>query len=140
MVTDPAVFALVEMNGGRWIARCPRPGCAGAESFGRCDDGTAGGLTGDSFTCRPQYGGCGLRCAARWPAQVEDIERLTLARPVPTTRNWVPGETLEQLLAENMAHGLMPVFGEPVAISEGRILPPELTPGHVARQLEGRHP
>jgi hypothetical protein len=30
-------------------------------------------------------------------------------RPEAPTRNWEPGETLEDLLAENVAHGLLPL-------------------------------
>lgn len=97
------------MNHGRWVARCPRPFCTSAEQFGRCPDGTVGGLHGLYFDCRLEHGGCGLRCAADWPPNVEDIERLILARPVPGTRNWHPGETLRDLLRENLAHGVIPL-------------------------------
>lgn len=34
------------------------------------------------------------------------IEAALLRRPVPATRNWLPGEPVEQLRAENAAHGL----------------------------------
>lgn len=141
MATD-SVSAVVYLSHGRWVARCPRPGCANAEAFGRCDDGTVGGLAADGFNCRASHGGCGLQCAAQWPANRPDIEALTLGRPAPSTRNWLPGETLDELLAENMEHGLVPVVGRPVAIAgegdEQRILPPELTPGHDARRELGR--
>lgn len=108
MATD--LVAIVHMSGGRWVARCPRPFCTNGECFGRCDDGTTGGLAGDSFRCRPEYGGCGLVCRAQWPDAdaVPVIEQLVLARPVPATRNWVPGETPSHLLAENFEHGIVP--------------------------------
>lgn len=36
------------------------------------------------------------------------IERLLMMRPIPYTRNWLPGETLTDLLAENIEHGIGP--------------------------------
>jgi hypothetical protein len=108
-VPDPVV-AVVYMNWGKWVADCPRPFCLNAEQFGRCDDGTIGGLGGELFHCRDdtRHGGCGLTCPAQWPANVEDLEAVILARPVPGTRNWRPGETLDDLIHENAAHGLVP--------------------------------
>jgi hypothetical protein len=97
---------------------CPRPGCLNAEIFGRTevgvltlgwpDGGTIGGLTGDTFYCRIEFGGCGLTCPADWPPNVADIEALVMPRPVPATRNWLPGETMLDLLAENIEHGIVP--------------------------------
>lgn len=111
------LVAVVFMRWGRWIARCPRPGCANAECYGNDDAGDVGGLAG-SFRCRLEKGGCGLQCDALWPEHVEDIERLLLARPVPATRNWEPGEDLVGLLAENIQHGIVPVTHD--AIEAGR--------------------
>jgi hypothetical protein len=31
-----------------------------------------------------------------------------MARPDPTTRHWLPGETVDDLLAENAAYGVTP--------------------------------
>lgn len=101
LVGGPEPVAVVRMNWGRWLAECPRPGCASAESYGP-------GLDGERFTCRVEAGGCGLRCRAVWPEALETIERLLLARPVPATRNWEPGETVHDLLAENVMHGILP--------------------------------
>jgi hypothetical protein len=36
------------------------------------------------------------------PADRAEIERLLLARPDPATRSWRPGETTDQLAAENV--------------------------------------
>lgn len=124
--------ATVIVSHGRWVARCPRPGCMNAEQFGTCDDGTAGGLTGSSFHCRVEYGGCGLTCAADWPHNVDDIERLLRLRPVPATRNWEPGETVEDLLCENVRHGCIPpelLAGEGLLIVDGRISAPAIEAG-----------
>lgn len=100
--------AVVFMAGGRWAASCPRPFCLNAEGFGPQQDGITGGLTGDMFYCREAYGGCGMRCPADWPSNVSEIEALVMPRPVPATRNWLPGEALHDLLAENVAHGIVP--------------------------------
>jgi hypothetical protein len=100
--------AVAFMSWGKWVARCPRPGCLNAEQRGRCDDGTTGGLDRDRFTCRASHGGCGLQCGVDWPANIADLERVLLARPVPATRNWSPGETLHALVAENIERGLVP--------------------------------
>jgi hypothetical protein len=43
-----------------------------------------------------------------WPADIEEIERVIFARPVPATRNWVPGETVLGLVAESVQHGIVP--------------------------------
>lgn len=107
MATD--LVAVVHMNWGKWVAMCPRPHCSNGECFGRCDDGSFGGLVEDgTYRCRPDKGGCGLICRAQWPANVREIERVLLARPVPGTRHWSPGETLAELVAENIEHGLVP--------------------------------
>jgi hypothetical protein len=64
-------------------------------------------------------GTCGS-CAARgtgattrwpsivWPADPEGIEALLAMRPARKNRNWLPGETLQELLAENAAHNVLP--------------------------------
>lgn len=41
------------------------------------------------------------------PERRQDIERLLRMRPDPNTRNWIPPETVENLIAENLEHGLM---------------------------------
>jgi hypothetical protein len=98
----------VFLYSGHWVARCPRQGCHNAEQVGRCDDGTTGGLDGQRFYCRESHGGCGFTCAADWPPNISDIEKLVMCRPVPATRNWLPGEDLHDLLQENLEHGIVP--------------------------------
>jgi hypothetical protein len=102
-----ALTAVAYMNHGRWVARCPL-GCGSAEQRGPGGDGTMGGLESDRFTCRPEYGGCGWRGPVTWPADIADLERVLLARPSKVTRNWQPGESLFDLIAENAAHGIVP--------------------------------
>lgn len=124
----------VFLSWGRWVARCPRPDCHNAEQFGPCGDGTPGGLSGTSFWCRPGYGGCGLRAAVGWPADLEGIEFMTRSRPV-AARNWLPGETVHDLLRENLEHGLMPrneldiIDGKVTVLREIQVPEPRLVLG-----------
>lgn len=92
---------------GMWVALCPR-GCGNAEKRGRCDDGTIGGLEAERFTCRRSHHGCGFQCAVDWPSNIADIEALVLARPRVSSQNWTPGETLHDLLRENIRNGIVP--------------------------------
>lgn len=41
-----------------------------------------------------------------FPPNQEEIEMILLARPMPENRNWLPGETAEQLQEENREHGV----------------------------------
>lgn len=41
-----------------------------------------------------------------FPEERAEIERLLLLRPNPNNRNWLFGETVEQLVAENLEHGI----------------------------------
>jgi hypothetical protein len=86
----PAV--LVRAYAGNWINDCPL--CRGAQltSLGdRCVD-------------------CGLLLEVRWPSDEVryGVERLLSQRPISHTRNWSPGESLHDLLAENVQHGIGP--------------------------------
>jgi hypothetical protein len=96
--------AIVYVSWGLWVADCPRPDCLGAEHFGHAPHtGYVGGLTRAGFCCA----GCGLVCPCEWPANEDDIVRLLSQRPFPNTRNWKPGELVENLLAENIEHQLI---------------------------------
>jgi hypothetical protein len=90
---------------GLWVADCPRPDCLGAEHHGHAPiTGVVGGLTRQGFRCAR----CGLVCQALWPANAEDVWFVLAQRPVPETRNWMLGEHLDDLLAENLQYGIMP--------------------------------
>lgn len=97
-----------EAHCGRWIARCGRPWCANALAV---DPGLS------ELTC---VGGmaCGWSGPIVWPADPDAIEAILLLRPVPTTRNWLPGETLQRLLEENAEHDCIPA--EWLALAEAR--------------------
>jgi len=101
------MLALAYVHHGRWIARCPFPSCPGAECAGRDDDGRIGGLSRETFRCAH----CLFECDAQWPHNPADIEYLLSLRPVPATRNWLPSETVNDLLKENFMHGITPLDG-----------------------------
>jgi hypothetical protein len=93
-----AGVAYAEAICGQWAARCPRPDCANAMPL----------IAGqDIFVC-DSLGGCGFVADIVWPPDPQAIEAILMMRPVFTTRNWLLGETLEDLLAENAAHGCLP--------------------------------
>ena len=81
----------------RWVALCPE--CGGAEYVWWSD---------------PRFFCIGCRNAAiggrfrplRLPANRAEIEAALMARPDPATRGWSPSETVDDLLAENAAHGV----------------------------------
>ncbi len=77
---------------GQWIIDCPM--CCGAQVVAlgdRCVD-------------------CDTRLDVIWPSDEmrHGIERVLGLRPVTHTRNWTPGESLHDLLAENVEHRIGP--------------------------------
>lgn len=107
-----AGVAYAEANWGRWITRCPRPWCTNAMALDRGQP---------VFMCE---GGdsCGATAEVMWPADPQAIEAILKMRPVSSTRNWLPGETIEELLAENAAHDCLPPQWSAVADAEGRLM------------------
>lgn len=84
-------------NHGRWIVECPdcndaQFACPDDRRFmcGNCANAVVGGFW------RPVV----------WPKDRAKVEELLMARPDPTTRNWLPHETVAQLKAENKERGL----------------------------------
>ena len=89
-------------NWGRWVADCPNTKCNNAEE-----------VAGRTFVCGCQSSdACGHGEPCRtiskilWPEDVETINHVLSVRPVPSNRNWTPGETLEDLRKENVENGL----------------------------------
>ncbi len=80
-------------NWGRWVVDCPR--CPSARWF-------TPGMP--EFTCLD----CGMQAEVIWPPpdMVSGVERLLMMRPNVATRNWLHGESLHDLLQENLDHGL----------------------------------
>lgn len=84
------------VNAGRWSVLCPD--CGGSEYAwkGRGVMMCAScwnGMTGHQW--RPVV----------FPENVGLIEAILAHRPMLQTQNWLPGETLDQLQAENLIHG-----------------------------------
>jgi len=82
------------MNWGRWVVPCPRPGCTSAMQVE---------LGQRAFQCGGMDS-CGMVAEIVWPVDADAITRALQVRPLPRTRNWVPGETLADLVAENREH------------------------------------
>lgn len=98
--------AVAYVAGGIWVARCPRPWCVNTEWFGPGPvSGRLGGLSRDRFQCTRAE--CGLACRADWPRNPEAIWRVLQQRPFRETRNWEPWERVEDLIRENVEHGLI---------------------------------
>lgn len=98
-VTELAIpgLAYAEANWGRWLARCPAGLCSNAIQIHRWQQ---------RFECAGE-GNCGWTTRIQWPDDPEMTEAILGLRPDVRTRNWLPGETLDDLLAENAQHGLM---------------------------------
>ena len=77
-------------NHGRWVADCPADQCSEAHRV----------TPGDGFLCV----NCGLTSKLGWPLNMEQIDRVLSTRSVPETRNWLPGETIDDLVVENLEH------------------------------------
>ena len=80
------VFSRINEN--RWIADCAE--CRGAEFV----------IEGQPFICAS----CGAVSVVTWPAETEEIEQVLDKRLNPLNRNWMPGETVDDLLRENSEH------------------------------------
>lgn len=107
-VTTTAVETAAYANWGGWVANCPRPWCTNAMQVDRGQD---------EFVCAGADG-CGMQAVLIWPADPDAIEAILQLRPVRRTRNWVPGETLNQLMAENAEHGCIPAEWTALAEAE----------------------
>lgn len=82
------------ISGGRWVVACTTSGCANAPlthpdwKVARC------------FECGAVYED------VEFPEQIAEISALLVKRPYPANRNWTPGESVEELRAENAAFGV----------------------------------
>lgn len=81
------------VNHGRWLWDCPR-----------CNAAQVASDTDLRAFCTDCFNGGDGYYAVRYPAARAAIETLLDRRP-ETARHWTPGETVEQLQAENIAHG-----------------------------------
>jgi ribosomal protein L37AE/L43A len=85
------------VNAGRWVVMCPT-----------CSSAQEAHSTLKRFWCVDcqQAREGGAWCPVLWPDERAAIEAALLLRPDPRTRNWMPGETVEQLIGENVARGI----------------------------------
>lgn len=97
------MIALVYVNRGRWVVDCPNEECGWAYLAL-----TDGGAPRYLHVCGgDQTGpGCGTRIELVWPAldEAEQIVETLARRDLVMTRNWVPNESVDQLLIENQRH------------------------------------
>ena len=81
-----------EVNHGLWITRCPL--CPSAEHLGG-----QGFRTETKFECSE----CGAKAEVVWPPERHEIELALVDRP-KANQNWILGEPVRALIAENRAH------------------------------------
>lgn len=88
---ESASTIVMGVNHGRWIATCPE---------------CRAGLGALRHSERAHCFSCGAVFPVVWPEPLDEdrIVRLLLARP-PIHRNWEPTETIDVLVADNLAHG-----------------------------------
>ncbi len=101
-VDAPRAVAYVDK--GNWWARCPSGACCGIEYI----DPDVGLF----FCCscyNVEWGGAPLFVDFPDVTTRTEIERLLLARPNHINRNWRPGDSLTDIEADNIAHGVMEI-------------------------------
>ena len=99
-ITLPVVY-----NHGRWIVTCAW--CTGAELAGSSGFGLRDlpSAPNDVFLCSNcKNNGTGNPVPVAWPPNRQAIEVLLLKRPHTANRNWMPGETVQELARENSDH------------------------------------
>lgn len=92
-------LAFARINWSRIVVDCPRTWCTSALTL---PPGT------DVFRCWD----CHWSAPIVWPANLPDIVSVLSLRPDPKTRNWQPGETVMDLVLENIEHGILPDLAE----------------------------
>jgi hypothetical protein len=108
--------AMARINQNRIIVDCPAPYCRSA-------------LMVPPFHPGYECWDCGWSAPIVWPPNLADIVAVLLLRPDPTTRCWLPGETVMDLVAQNIEHGIVPaVDALELAQSSGPLL----------REMDGR--
>jgi len=96
VIADDDAGIEVFLGYNAWHAKCPF--CNGQELMR--EDGL--------FMCQSCWNSAiGRRyLRASFPEARKAIEDTVLARPIPSTRNWVHGETVADLQAQNKSHGV----------------------------------
>lgn len=97
-VAGEAEPAIAVVQRSAWVAYCPTPACPSGEFV---EPGMP------FFCCVCANADVGhLWRPVLWPADRGAIESALAERPLPHTRNWLPGETPESLRAEYRAANL----------------------------------
>ncbi len=91
--------AYAQVRQGRWVVECPNPQCPAAQLASR-QDHRFFCVTCENFHVGNQW------VPVLWPDDWREIEAVLGRRPVRSTRNWLPGETVELLRDENREHGV----------------------------------
>lgn len=93
---DPQAAIKAYVNQGRWVVDCPD-----------CNNAQLACKTDPRFLCNE----CGnvvvgnLWRPVTWPPNVAGIETVLEVRPI-ANQNWTPGETIQDLVAENTLMGV----------------------------------
>lgn len=91
VVHDSTIPVVAYIAWNRWVIDC------------ECGAGNATDPANPFACCF----GCGaVHERVQFPPNVQAIERVLLQRVKPSTRNWFPQETVDDLIAENVAHGV----------------------------------
>lgn len=89
----PEIAINVVANHGRWVVECPD-----------CSEAQMACATDHRFMCNlcANVAVEGMWRAVVWPEEHGEIDRLLSVRPI-ANQNWLPGETVDDLVAEGQA-------------------------------------
>jgi hypothetical protein len=126
MVELIAATARAYVYAGDWVADCPR-GCGGVEHL--YDRANPRNPASPRVVQKPEFhcSYCQMTAPIDWPSELAEITTVLMLRPVPHTRNWYPqdhdvavrfriphGQSVDDLRAENHAHGVPATLAEAV--------------------------
>jgi hypothetical protein len=96
------------VNHGRWVVECecrtaseavPKPS---THPYAKTSHQAR--YRGKTWVCPVEWGGCGMSYDVLWP-DTDRIMAVLRERPKTSNQNWMPGESISQLVAENLEHG-----------------------------------
>ncbi len=88
------------LNHGQWVVDCPADDCEAVLFANRTECECR-----DVSVCEHPLIPCGVSLQVVFPADRVGIDRLLGSRP-RRNRNWIPSESVADLKAENMLHGV----------------------------------
>jgi hypothetical protein len=97
--------AQAKINHGRWVIECPLNDPA---TGGRCGGAQLAHPVDHRFYCITclNYDVGGRMVGVDWPAKPGELAVEVLRRPLVSTRNWEPRESVSDLRGENARHGV----------------------------------